>query len=1071
MTFPLEVLDDVRWRGVPVPGERQRTLLAAIVETSPASADRLIEQIWPDGAPDNAAKALQVVAVRARKATDANVLERVGDGYRLALAPDDVDVLVLLDRADRAATAADADEWARARTLARQALAIPTGDGGDTETSLGRLRLSAAAASDRCRVIAGLGASRLGAHAEALDLLTDEDALREDRVAVAVLKSTAAQRGIPSALQRYARYRAVLADRWGTDPAPAVRRAHAELLAADRPVRTGIHQDTTELVGRATDIAALDRLVRTRRVVTILGPGGLGKTRLAHVVARAAEQPVVHLVELVGARTPEAFWPTLGAALGTAESTPRGRPMRADIDPRSRVLELLAGPPTLLILDNCEQIIDTVAEAVGVLAANLPELTVLSTSRAPLSISAEYCYLPAQLDIGSGVRLFTERARAARPNVPLDPAVVATLVERLDGLPLAIELAAARVRVLSPEQILARIDERFTLLRAGDRSVPDRHRTLQAVIDWSWNLLSRNDRTALARLSVFHDGFTLDAAADYLAAFSTDGPSPADPVAATDLIQRLIEQSLLTVVDDATMRFRMLETVREFGRDRLADADERDVAAAALRTWATHFSRMIRPLLSGPKQAAAVASVRAEHTNLITELLAALAAVGDGMAARQAVAEIAAGLFTFWDVDGDTQRMFDLLGTVVDTIIGPDPAAGVDLPAESADAAREVLSISLTFDVMLRDRPSERGRDSLRALGPGSDPHTSAFAIVVLAAIEADDFGSAAGTDHLEDLLTRLSRDPRRQVALVARRWWCHRAESRGDVATAIEIIDGSIALHDPALDGPAAGADLLRTRAAMLQQVGRFAEAAIDARRALTILEDLGARYAHEELLPVIAMAELAAGRTTDAEALMERVLGERPQGLRGSLWSIGARDSWRAEVSAASGDFAAARDLRRRVLYEIDNHMPIVTELIGPVKPWLVLSAGAIALAAAARVETGTDGDDLWLRLRRDLAAGIPRDDAVDYPVAGVAAFALGLWGATRRRCAPEHAATLVALADRMGYGRPSLIPDWSAGVALLDRHIPGALARARDEVDGVGTAELLHRLAEVLAALPRD
>lgn len=681
MTFPLEVLDDVRWRGVPVPGERQRALLAVIVEASPASADRLIEQVWPDGAPDNAAKALQVVAVRARKATAAEVVERVGDGYRLALAPADVDVLALFERADAAAAAAEAGEWSRARTLALSGLAVPLGSGGDIRTSLGRLRIAASAAADRCRVVAGLAASRLGEHAEALDLLGDDDTYRDDRVAAAVLRSTAANQGIPSALERYARYRATLADRWGTDPGLDVQRVHTELLAADRPVRTGIHQDATELVGRSEDIAALGRLIRTRRVVTILGPGGLGKTRLAHIVARAAEQPVVHVVELVGIRAAESFWPTVSAALGSVEpSALRVRALRGEADPRTRVLDLLAGPATLLVLDNCEQIIDTVAEAVGVLTANVPDVTVLTTSRAPLSISSEYCYSPAQLTGDHGVHLFNERARAARPTVVLDPEVISTLVERLDGLPLAIELAAARVRVLSPQQILQRIDERFTLLRTGDRSVPDRHRTLQAVIDWSWNLLALEDRRALARLSVFHDGFTLAAAADYLSAGFPD--ARADPLVVTDLIQRLVEQSLLTVVDDATMRFRMLETVREFGRDRLADAGESGLARTALRGWAIRFSRVNRPLLTGPTQASAMATVRAEHTNLITELVSALDGALDGglhadaIAARMAIAEMAATLFTFWDVDGDSVRVFDLLTAVVDTVLGSDPDGG-----------------------------------------------------------------------------------------------------------------------------------------------------------------------------------------------------------------------------------------------------------------------------------------------------------------------------------------------------------------------------------------------------------
>ena len=231
------------------------------------------------------------------------------------------------------------------------------------------------------------------------------------------------------------------------------------------------------------------------------------------------------------------------------------------------------------MLDNCEHLIEAVAELVAFLVSTTADLRVLTTSRAPLAIAAERVYLLGELDAGDAARLFSERAVAARPSVQLTGPLVTSIVARLDGLPLAIELAAARVRTMSLEEIDRRLEDRFALLRGGDRSAPDRHQTLLAVIDWSWNLLNAAERRALRRLALFHDGFTLDAAE---AVLGDD---------AVEAVQGLVDQSLLSVAETpAGGRYRMLETVREFGQMRLADAGEDAAARAAQRRWAAAYA-------------------------------------------------------------------------------------------------------------------------------------------------------------------------------------------------------------------------------------------------------------------------------------------------------------------------------------------------------------------------------------------------------------------------------------------------------------------------------------------------
>ncbi|MFD7844704.1 BTAD domain-containing putative transcriptional regulator [Nocardia sp. NPDC059764] len=391
----------------------------------------------------------------------------------------------------------------------------------------------------------------------------------------------------------------------------------------------GLRVAPNPLLGRESDLERLERLVRTSRVTTVLGPGGTGKTRVANELgARLSHDTAVALVELASLRADPAgaadtraeievaIAATLGVTDVGRESTKLLQQRGRDIGLRLR--EALAVRPTLLILDNCEHLIEPVAELVADLVGASDQLTVLTTSRAPLEITAEAVYPLPPLTIDSAgspaTELFEARARSVRPSVRLDPEVVARLCRTLDGLPLAIELAAARVRTMSVEEIESRLDHRFTLLRSGDRSSPQRHRTLYAVIEWSWNLLDEPQRIALRRLCRFPAGFTLAAAETVLS-----GPEIVDVPTAVD---GLVSQSLLTVLEDEQggTRYRMLETVREFGDEQLALTGEAGPLMDRMSEWARAFAVETVAGYQSPEQISTVLTLSDEQDNLVAVL-------------------------------------------------------------------------------------------------------------------------------------------------------------------------------------------------------------------------------------------------------------------------------------------------------------------------------------------------------------------------------------------------------------------------------------------------------------------
>ncbi len=1044
-----------------MPGERVHALLAALACEHPRAVGdaRLVEQVWGlDETPTNPVKALQVLVSRARTHTAAEVVGRAGQGYRLGV--DDVDLLLRRAHVAAGRTALDAGEPAAARDRARAALAVPVaavaGVAGVEAGPLAALREQARSETTGAREVLALALAATGEHPEALPLLEDAVAASpaDERLLEGLLRSEAAVRGAPAALARYERHRQDVRDLLGTDPGPALQRLHVELLARDRPVRQGLLHAATRLIGRDEDVAALSSTIRSSRVTSIVGAGGLGKTRLAHVVGRLADQPVVHFVELAGVTSPDGVVVEVGSVLGVRESVTarrlhapapagaHGTAQRRDL--HARILEQLGAAPTLLILDNCEHVVEAVAELVTVLVTRAPMLRVLTTSRAPLGLASERVYPLPQLAHADAVALFAERATAARPGVRLDDERVAALVDRLDGLPLALELAAAKVRVMSVEEVERRLGDRFALLRGGSRDAPERHRTLLAVIDWSWNLLTEEEQGALRRLSVFRDGFSLDGAA---AVVGVDD--------AVGLVAELVDQSLVDVHEGEAVRYRLLETVREFGRMRLVDAGEDARTEQRLRRWAVRLAGRLADRLASPEQVTAMAEVRVEEGNLVDVLRHALAERD-----HLGVVTLMALLSSYWSVEGSHLKVVNLAAQVEDVV------AEAPVPPDLEDPLRLVLCALVVNTMIFSSAPSPRALAALRRVGPGTEGGRAAALATVLLRLTRED--AFAQPEVLEDLYV----DPDPRVALVARQWTSQARENLGDLDGAFEAAQAGLDLCDDS-EGPWMRAMLTAQLAVLAAQRGD-AEASRDyTERALPVMERLGAVEDCMQLKALLATSDIAAGNLDDAERLLSE-LAEQDRG-RTVIGGLMVDLCGRAELALARGRTEDGLALYREAVRSLRQHRFPGVETSTELTPW-VLYPQAAALAAHALhgpSRPDAEADALYADLLRKLG-GLLRDTHgfLDFPVTGAIVLALGLWRLTRDddrdHAGLERAVRLLVMADALAYNRmlPSL--SWEFAAAVAERRRPGTLATYRAELAGRTALDLRDDARRLVAQL---
>ncbi|MGI5339039.1 BTAD domain-containing putative transcriptional regulator [Streptomyces sp. CA-181903] len=688
---------------VDVPGARLRALLAALAlkpgRVVPKAS--LVDWIWGENPPADAANALQRLASRLRKALpDGDAVEGRPDGYRLAVDPDAVDAvrferLVTAAHArteqprttdarttdPRAADAGSAGASERARLL-REALGlwrgaalqdVPLRDSTAFDAAAGRLEaLRLAALEDRFDVEIALGRG-----AETVRELTDLVAahpLRE-RFAAALMRVLAAAGRDSEALLVYERTREALADALGADPSPDLAALHVALLRGEvargeEPPKTNLRAELTTFVGRDADVNAVRGLVAGHRLTTVLGPGGSGKTRLAAETARTllGELPDgVWLIELA-ALGPDADVTDVThaalAGLGLRDALLGGAP---NAEPADRLVAAVRDREALLILDNCEHVIESAAVFAHRLLGACRRLRILATSREPLGITGEALWPveplalpgpdadPGAIASSPAVRLLRDRAGAVRRDLAADDRTLTTLARvcrALDGMPLAIELAAARLRSLSVDQLAARLDDRFRLLTGGSRTALPRHRTLRAVVDWSWELLTDAERTVLRRLAVFAGGASLEAA-EHVCASEADGVTRDDVL---DLLTALTEKSLLVAEGEGAPRYRMLGTIKEYATRRLAEAGESEAARRAHLAYFTGLTETADAHLRRAEQLDWLTTLDAEHDDIVAALRGALAA-GEAQAAMR----LAAGAGWYWWLSGHKAEGHELV--------------------------------------------------------------------------------------------------------------------------------------------------------------------------------------------------------------------------------------------------------------------------------------------------------------------------------------------------------------------------------------------------------------------------
>ncbi|QYN23554.1 BTAD domain-containing putative transcriptional regulator [Amycolatopsis sp. DSM 110486] len=660
---------------VDIGGARLRMLLArlALDAGRAVPAEVLIDGLWGTEPPADAANALQSLVSRLRRALRpaGAELESGAGGYRLALAADTVDAHRFERLAAEGRRELSASRDSRAAELLRTALDLWHGaaladvlDAPFAAAPATRLEeLRTEAAEDRFDA-----ELRLGRHADVLADLTaaaEAHPLRE-RLAGLRIRALCSAGRQADALAAYGTIRATLADELGVDPSAELQEIHLQALRGElapaATVTDRLPVRLTSFVGRGDELKQLSELLDGSRLVTLVGPGGAGKTRLA--TEAAARHPVhgpgrVWFVPLAGVRDADDVLGALLTALGIRDMrATETEVLRKPIDLFEHAVEALSGGETLLVLDNCEHVVEVAAQLADDLLRRVPALRILATSREPLAITGEaLCPLgplpvpaestpPGEVGALDSARLFLDRAIAVRPDFTLDESTVDAVTQicrRLDGMPLALELAAARLRSMPVTSIAERLDDRFRLLTSGSRTALPRQRTLRAVVEWSWDLLTDAELALARRLAVFAATFDEDA----VTAVCADGELlPAEDV--VYVLGSLVEKS---IVDTVGGRYRMLETLRVYATERLTASGETERLSAAMVRDLVDLVERTEPLLRTREQLAAIAVFEHENDNLTAALRAAIESEDVDSAGR-----LLYGMFWYLSILGQSER-------------------------------------------------------------------------------------------------------------------------------------------------------------------------------------------------------------------------------------------------------------------------------------------------------------------------------------------------------------------------------------------------------------------------------
>jgi predicted ATPase/DNA-binding SARP family transcriptional activator len=641
---PLAVVDD-DGHDVPVPGARLRALLALVIVRAgdTVSADRLADDLWGDDLPAGWNNALQSLVSKLRRTVDpaSSLLMTDSHGYRLELAPEQIDARRFEALAAHARAALVGGDFSAAAQDSNRALALWRGAALDGLADDGVLRheatrleaLRLAVLEDRFDA-----ELHLGRHAEVLHEIEASAAahpLRERLHGFVMLALYRAGRQ-GDALRAYQHARHVLAEELGLEPGPQLRVLESAILNQDptldlapttpaptRRPRTNVTPRLSSFVGRVDDLRALGKLVARHRLVTVVGPGGAGKTRLATETAlRRSGDDEAWFVELAPLHSADGVADTIAAVLGAADAI-GGTAAGVARPATDRVVEHIGERAMLIVLDNCEHVIDEAARVTERLLATCPNIRVLATSREPLALHGETIWPVPAMSTDDAVALFVDRAGASS-GFQLEPAgdaadstaaIVTELCTRLDGLPLAIELAAGRVRTIPVRQLASRLDDRFRILTGGSRTALPRQQTLRAVVEWSYDLLFDDEQRVFDRLSVFAGGCTL-AAAEHVCA--------GDDIATedvADLLAHLVDKSLV-IADQSgpEVRFRLLQTLALYGLERLVACGD---AGQTRDRHADHYADLCArgvPAFRGPDQEPWLTETEFELDNVLAAL-------------------------------------------------------------------------------------------------------------------------------------------------------------------------------------------------------------------------------------------------------------------------------------------------------------------------------------------------------------------------------------------------------------------------------------------------------------------